>query len=353
MASVQLVTDLECWLTAALRAAARAAAGDGKLLRLFSRQAMEVSHSGAMGRHPAAVPKSPIAELDALLGLFPRRDGKPINVKEAIAVLRGGGHQEVAKRLQRRSKARNGAAHTDPTLSADLQRVLNELADLQQHGVASVSGDVIGNADNSGFDRGGYDIDGYDSGGFDSGGYNKSGFDRHGFNSSGFDLSGYDKDGYDIDGFDSEGFDRGGFSRSGFDRRGYNSFGFDLQGYDKDGYDPDGYDSGGVDRGGYDKSGFDRQGYNSCGFDLHGYDKDGHDTAGYDQYGYDVHGFDKGGYDKGGRDEAQRMSAGSDKWREVDRLNAKLCSLDPVRDTKKKHRILRKIQELSSAALLL
>ena len=111
----------EDWLASALRASARAADGNAKLLRVFSWQAFECSR---LGTAAASRTVGPIAELDVLLALFPGSDGRLASIQEALSLLRAGGHGVLASRLQRRSRARNGAAHTDPRLAADIERAL-------------------------------------------------------------------------------------------------------------------------------------------------------------------------------------------------------------------------------------
>ena len=111
----------EDWLTTALRASARAADGNAKLLRVFSWQAFECSR---LGTAAASRTVGPIEELDVLLALFPGSDGRLASIQEALSLLRAGGHGVLASRLQRRSRARNGAAQTDPRLAADIERAL-------------------------------------------------------------------------------------------------------------------------------------------------------------------------------------------------------------------------------------
>ena len=43
----------------------------------------------------------------------------------ALLRLRGAGQQDLAKRLQKRSKVRNGVAHPDPSLLEDLRRFVS------------------------------------------------------------------------------------------------------------------------------------------------------------------------------------------------------------------------------------
>ena len=98
---------------AALRAAVAAAPGEGKYLKMLTWQAFEVSRRGFVGE---AQHSNPVLEFDKLLAAFPRAGGKLSGIGQALGTLCGLGRRDLAARLQRRSRVRNGVAHSEPTL---------------------------------------------------------------------------------------------------------------------------------------------------------------------------------------------------------------------------------------------
>ena len=112
----------ETWLCMALRAAAAAAPGEGKYLKVLTWQAFEVSRRGFVGE---ASHSNPVLEFDKLLAAFPQPGGKLSSIGQTLGTLRCLGRRDLAARLQRRSKVRNGVAHSDPTLLDDIKGALD------------------------------------------------------------------------------------------------------------------------------------------------------------------------------------------------------------------------------------
>ena len=98
------------WLRGALMLAAEVGGSPREVKRL-QWMAMEVS---ARQGKPAESCVAPVDSLQEVLASISEECGRQVDIKCTLKVLRDGGHESLAKRLQRLSKARNVCAHPDP-----------------------------------------------------------------------------------------------------------------------------------------------------------------------------------------------------------------------------------------------
>ena len=109
------------WLRGALMLAAEVGGSPREVKRL-QWMAMEVS---ARQGKPAESCVAPVDSLQEVLASISEECGRQVDIKCALKVLRDGGHEPLAKRLQGLSKARNVCAHPDVRLQSDICQALS------------------------------------------------------------------------------------------------------------------------------------------------------------------------------------------------------------------------------------